>query len=74
MLVCLLTTTLRDAPLHRFPVPANEGTGLHKPSQVMIDKIMAVPRHRCGVPIGRVDDTALLAIGRRLAFAVGIAD
>ncbi len=74
VLVCLLTTTQRAAPLYRLPLPADEATGLREASQVMVDKIMAVRRDRCGAPIGRADDTALLALGRLLAFVVGIAD
>ena len=73
MLVCLLTTTLRNAPLYRLPLPASDATGLRQPSEVMVDKIMAVRRDRCGIPIGRVDPAALLALGRLLAFVVGIA-
>ena len=74
VLVCLLTTVVRAAPLYRLSLPAGEGTGLHEPSQVMVDKIMAVRRDRCGGPIGRADDATLLALGRLLAFVVGIAD
>ena len=74
VLVCLLTTTRRDTPFYRLSLPAGEATGLRENSQVVVDKIMAVRRDRCGVPIGRVDDTALLALGRLLAFVVGIAD
>ena len=74
VLVCLLTTTVRAAPLYRLMLPAAEGTGLREPSQVMVDKIMAVRRDRCGNPIGRIDDATLLALGRLLAFVIGIAD
>ena len=74
VLVCLLTTTLRDAPLYRLPVTPGGDTGLHLPSQVMVDKIMAVRRERCGPPIGHVDASTLLALGRLLALVVGIAD
>ena len=74
VLVCLLTTTLRDAPLYRLTLDATEQTGLREPSQVMVDKIMAVRRDRCGTPIGRIDDPSLLTLGRLLAFVVGIAD
>lgn len=74
VLVCLLTTTLREAPLYRLSLPAGEETGLREPSQAMVDKIMAVRRDRCGAPIGRADDAAMLALGRLLAFVVGIAD
>ena len=74
VLVCLLTTTLRDAPLFRLPLPHGESTGLREPSQVMVDKIIAVRRDRCRAKIGRVDPAALLTLNRSLAFVVGIAD
>ena len=74
VLVCLLATTLRDAPLHRLDVPATPSTGLHNPSQIMVDKIMAVRRDRCGPPIGRADPAIMLALGRLLAFAVGASE
>ncbi len=74
VLVCLLTTNLREAPLYRLPLPADMGTGLKQPSQVMVEKIMAMRRDRCGSPIGRASDASLLALGRLLAFAVGAAD
>jgi len=74
VLVCLLTTMQRAAALYRLALPADEGTGLREASQVMVDKIMAVRRDRCGAPIGCADDAALLALGRLLAFVVGIAD
>ena len=73
VLVCLLTTTLRDAPLFRFELPANPETGLKQPSQVMVDKIMAVRRDRCGARIGKVDPSTMLALNRLLAFVVGVA-
>jgi len=40
----------------------------------MVDRIMAVRRERCGPRVGRADDASLLALGRLLAFVVGIAD
>jgi mRNA interferase MazF len=74
VLVCLQTTELRAAALYRLTLPAREGTGLRQPSQVMVDKIMAVRRDRCGAPIGRANEAELLALGRLLALVVGIAD
>jgi mRNA interferase MazF len=74
VLVCLLTTMSRAAPLYRLSLPAGAATGLREPSQVMVDKIMAVRRDRCSALIGRADDAALLALGRLLAFVIGIAD
>jgi mRNA interferase MazF len=55
VLVCLLTTTQRDAPLCRLSLPAGAATGLHQDSQVMVDEIRAVRRNRCGAPVGRID-------------------
>jgi mRNA interferase MazF len=74
VLVCLLTTTARDAPLYRLNVAPEPATGLHAPCQIMVDKIMAVRRDRCGEPIGRADTATMLALGGLLAFAVGVAD
>jgi mRNA interferase MazF len=74
VLVCLLTTTLRAAPLYRLPLPPDSDTGLRDSSQVMVDKIMAVHRGRCGPPIGRIDAATMIALGRLLAFVIGIAD
>ncbi|MDE8348444.1 MAG: type II toxin-antitoxin system PemK/MazF family toxin [Acidocella sp.] len=74
VLVCLLTTTLRDAPLHRLPLTAGEKTGLRQASQVMVDKIFAIRRDKCGAVIGRIDQATILALDRLLMFVVGVAD
>ena len=44
--VCLITTHLQDAPLFRIPVPAGRMTGLNLESQVMVDKVIAIPRNK----------------------------
>jgi mRNA interferase MazF len=74
ILVCLLTTTIRDAPLYRLDIPATEATGLRVPSQIMVDKIMAARRSRCGPPIGHAADATMATLGRLLGFVVGLAD
>lgn len=74
VLVCLFTSTLRETPLYRLTVPATPETGLQKISQIMVDKIMAVRRDKCGSPIGRIDEEALLALNRLLALVTGLAD
>jgi mRNA interferase MazF len=74
VLICQMTSTLRDAPLYRLTLRAGEETGLRLPSQVMVDKIAAVRRDRCGPKIGNVDPASLLALGRLIAFVTGIAD
>jgi mRNA interferase MazF len=74
VLVCLCTSTLRDAPFHRLTVEPTPDNGLQVVSQIMVDKIMAVRRDKCGAPIGRLDDTAMLVLNRMLALGVGLAD
>lgn len=74
VLVCLVTTMLRSAPLYRLSLSADETTGLREVSQVMVDKVMAVRRDRCSTPIGRIDKAALSALRPLLAFVVGVAD
>jgi mRNA interferase MazF len=44
--VCLITSHLEDAPLFRIAVPAGRTTGLKLQSQVMVDKVIAIPRNR----------------------------
>jgi mRNA interferase MazF len=44
--VCLITSHLEDAPLFRIPVPAGRTTGLKLESQVMVDKVIAIPRNK----------------------------
>ena len=41
VLVCLITSSERDAPLLRVPLPAGEQTGLHQPSWVQLEKLTA---------------------------------
>lgn len=74
ILVCQLTSTRRDAPLYRLDLPMGPDTGLRQPSQVMVDKITAVRRDRCGVKIGHVDRDTMLSLNRLIAFVAGLAD
>ncbi len=74
VLVCLLTSTTRETPLYRLTVPSTPETGLRQVSQIMVDKIMAVRRDKCGPAIGRLDEVATLALNRLLALVIGLAD
>ena len=74
VLVCLFTSTLRDAPFYRLTVEPTPENGLQVVSQVMVDKIMAVRRDKCSTVVGRLDDTTILVLNRMLALVVGLAD
>ena len=74
VLVSLVTSALADAPLYRLLIGPTETNGLMVASQVMVDKIVAMPRKRCGKVIGRIDEGALIALNHMLSVIVGIAD
>ena len=68
VVVCLITSHLQDAPLFRTTGPAGKATGLKLLSQVMVDKVIAIPRSkivsRAGVlaagPLKAIDDALRL--------------
>ena len=56
-----------------FLVEPDEGKGLQKRSQVMVDKAQTVPREKLGAAFGHLDDTTMLAVTRALAVFLGVA-
>ena len=71
--LCLVTSTLRDAPIFRITVDPSPANGLQRVSQIQIDKILTVARERVGGVVGRLDEATLLKVNRSLAVFVGIA-
>jgi mRNA interferase MazF len=71
--VCALTTDPIDAPLFRIPVDANDTTGIHQPSRLMVDKITTVPRSKLGERVGRLTDDDMTRLGRSIAVFLGLA-
>lgn len=57
--VCPITSDVIDAPLFRVGVPPGARTGLTSASQVMVDKIVSVPRAAVAKRIGRCDAAEL---------------
>lgn len=51
--ICPVTSDLVDAPLFRIPLPSGARTGLKAVSQVMVDKVVSVPREAVGRTVGR---------------------
>ena len=52
-----VTSELRETPLFRVLVEPNEGNGLRRRSQVMVDKAQTVPRGKVGAVFGNLDET-----------------
>ncbi|MBB1498931.1 type II toxin-antitoxin system PemK/MazF family toxin [Paracoccus sp. MC1862] len=68
-----VTSTLTDAPLLRLTVVPTPENGLRAPSQVMIDKPVAIRRERIGPVFGHLDDEAMMAVNRLLVLFFGMA-
>ena len=69
--VLQLTSEIHDEHLVRITVQPTAHNGLRKPSQVMIDRAMTVPRKKVGPVFGRLDDRGILAVSRALAVFLG---
>jgi mRNA interferase MazF len=74
VLVCQMTSLIKDALLFRISVQPTAENGLREPSQIMVDKIATVEREKIGEPIGRLDAETLLIFDDALAVFVGLAD
>lgn len=72
IVVCPVTSHLIDAPLFRIALARSSGTGLKTPSQVMVDKMMAIRRERISAVIGRVDAEKMGEIDRALRLWLSI--
>lgn len=59
--VCPITSDCVDAPLFRIPLPPGQRTGLRTASQIMVDKIVSVPRSTITAEIGRCEGGELEA-------------
>ena len=70
--ICPITSDCVDAPLFRVSLPAGRRTGLEVPSQVMIDKIVSVPRQAIGRTIGRLESSELDNIGHAMQLWLSI--
>jgi len=73
ILVCLMTSDIQDAPLFRITVQPSEENGLQIPSQIMVDKVMAIRREKIRTRIGSLDEEVLLRVNRSLMLFLGLA-
>jgi mRNA interferase MazF len=74
VLLALMTSAIAEAPIYRLSVEATPQTGLKLFSQIMVEKIVAVPRETSGAVIGRIDETTLIALNHMLSVVIGLAD
>jgi hypothetical protein len=67
-----MTTTDRDTPAFRLPIPAARETGLRQPSFAMTEKIFAIGRGKCGPVIGRLPGKLIAPLNDMLIVLMGL--
>ena len=72
IVVCLMTSYIQEAPLFRLDVQPSEETGLNKKSQIMVDKIIVLPREKIVHVVGRLDEEGVVSLNRSLVFWLGL--
>jgi mRNA interferase MazF len=66
VVLCPITSHSIDAPLFRLPLRPNQENGLEAPSEIMIDKMMAIKRARIARVIGHLSEARMQAVNRAL--------
>jgi mRNA interferase MazF len=70
--ICPVSTDVVDAPLFRIALPPGGRTGLQAASQVMVDKVVSVPRQSLGTVIGRCSVQEIDAVDDALRGWLGL--
>ena len=74
VLVALFTSAIAATPLYRRTIEQSTTNGLKAVSQVMVDKIVAYKRVKCGPAIGRLSGPEMLVLNNMLSVMIGLAD
>jgi mRNA interferase MazF len=71
LLVCLITSEVRDGPDLRLTIAPAPSNGLRVPSQAMVEKLTAVRRNRCR-RIGSLKASEIGRLNVLLATVIGL--
>jgi len=74
VILCPFTSDPVPPEAVRITVAPTPENGLRVPSQIMVEKITALPRSKCTKPVGRLDETVLEQLDAALALVIGLAD
>jgi mRNA interferase MazF len=67
-----LTSTIIDAPLFRITLDPSRQNGLSRASQIMVDKVLTLPREKIGKRVGHMGNTVMIRVGRALSVWLGM--
>lgn len=73
VIICPFTTDPSEAPIMRLSVEPSPGNALRSISQLMIDKLTAVPKSKLGSVIGRLEDADTMRLNRAIVVFLGLA-
>jgi mRNA interferase MazF len=71
--VCLLTTTIVDAPAFRIAIGATAENGLRDNSFAMVDKINTIARQQVDARLGQVEAEEMARIDTAIMVFLGLA-
>lgn len=71
--VMLISSSEVHSDYGRINVEPSATNGLRRPSQVMIDKAMTIPRQKVGRVIGRLDAETMVRVNRSISLFFGLA-
>ena len=75
VLLCLVTSEEDTPPnLTRIAVAPTPSNGLERPSQIMIEKIIAARLSKCGKIVGQLEPDIMQRVDVALALVIGLAD
>lgn len=66
VVICPMTTEIIEAPLLRVPVEPTASNGLREASHVMVDKVMAISRHRLREHVGTLEPELMRCVEENL--------
>jgi len=72
VVLCPITSDLVDHNRFRITLEPTATTGLRKRSQVMVDKITALPKAKVREQVGELEDWQLAEVYEALLFLIGI--
>jgi mRNA interferase MazF len=67
-----LSSTIVDAPLFRITLDPSRQNGLNRVSQIMVDKVLTLPREKIGKRVGHLGNSLMIRVGRALSVWLGM--
>lgn len=67
-----LTSTIIDAPLFRITLDPSRQNGLNRVSQIMVDKVLTLPREKIRKRVGHLGNPLMTRVGRALSVWLGM--